>query len=60
MDYEIHRGESRGQSLSWLRIKLCNNGKCHLRARQEGRREEKSRAANNYIYIKKKCTKIPK
>lgn len=43
MDYEIEEGGCRGQSLRWLRIGLCNNVKCHLRARQGGKREEKSK-----------------
>lgn len=43
-------GESGGQSLSWEHIELCNDGKCQLRARQEGRREEKSRTVNKNLH----------
>lgn len=32
-------GDSRGQSLSWECIELCNDGKCQLRARKEGDEE---------------------
>lgn len=38
------RAES-GQSLSWERIELCNDGKCQIRARkrgEEGRKEQDS------------------
>lgn len=42
MDYEIH-GKSIGQSLSWERIELCNDGKCQLRARKERRRGKGAR-----------------
>lgn len=49
-------GGSRGQSLSWERIELCNDGKCHLRARQGGERRWRKEQDSE----SKTWTQIPK
>lgn len=45
-------GKSRGQSLSWERIELCNDGKCQLRARRARRRGERSRTVNKNLHTR--------
>lgn len=55
MDYEIRRG-GRGQSLSWMCIELCNDGKMSCKGKVRGEKiEEKCKAVHE-----KTWTQIPK